>query len=365
MFPPYIYRPTYLLIASVFSIFCFTRYRNKNPNSIYNGNTNGAVILALFYVFFIGLRPVTGKGLSSAFGDTVNYISYYHSMAGGPFVFAFDTENLVFDNLFAWWAAMDLGISSFFLLCAFIYFFVAYLAIAKMCPCNQYAVFLVFLTAFSAYSASVNAVKAGVAGSIFLLAIAYNKDYKISIPLLLLSYGFHHSMIVPVVAFFCCSIVKKINYYYIIWLFSLLIAFAHITFFQTLFAGFTDEHGAEYLLTIGSEWGGRSTGFRFDFVLYGAMPLVMGWYALKKRRVTDELYKFLLRIYILTNAVWLLCMYAQFTNRIAYLSWFMYPIVLVYPCTLSEFGRDRYKIFSTVALLHLLFTLFMEIIYYS
>ena len=60
----------------------------------------------------------------------------------------------------------------------------------------------------------------------------------------------------------------------------------------------------------------------------------------------------------------MLCMYANFTNRIAYLSWFLYPIVLIYPYLNEDWGVNKYKIFSMVVFLHLSFTLFMSVIYY-
>lgn len=363
MFPPYIYQPTYLIVATILALICFFQYKHRNGTT--NRNVIGGFLLTAFYVLFIGLRPTTGSGLSSAFGDTVNYISRYNFLLGSPFIFSFDTENLIFDNLFAWWASVDLGITPFFLLCSFLYFACAYMAIVKMFPNDRYAVMLVFLTAFSAYGASVNAVKAGVAGSIFLLALAYRRNLAISIPLVLISLGFHHSMIVLVAAYVCCLFSHKPKYYYYFWFFCLAMSVLHITTFQVFFAGFTDDHGASYLMTIDKDWGGKSTGFRLDFVLYSAMPLIMGWYAFKKRHIEDKLYKVILCIYIFSNAIWLLCMYAQFTNRIAYLSWFMYPIVLVYPCLLPEFGQDRNRVFAKVAGLHLAFTLFMEVIFYA
>ena len=75
------------------------------------------------------------------------------------------------------------------------------------------------------------------------------------------------------------------------------------------------------------------------------------------------LYKDLLNLYLCTNGVWMLCMYANFTNRIAYLSWFLYPIVLIYPFLNEELGPQRYRQFSKVMLCHLAFTLFMAFIY--
>lgn len=112
--------------------------------------------------------------------------------------------------------------------------------------------------------------------------------------------------------------------------------------------------------------GGGKSGFRIDFVIYSVMPVLMGYFVKYKYKLEDKLYDVILNIYLVTNGVWMLCMYAQFTNRIAYLSWCMYPIVLVYPCFAIDnqthpLVANRNKIIG----LHLTFTLFMEFIYYA
>ena len=68
---------------------------------------------------------------------------------------------------------------------------------------------------------------------------------------------------------------------------------------------------------------------------------------------------------MLINGLWLLCMYANFTNRIAALSWLLYPIVLIYPYfSVNIQIKNKNKTFSVVMAVHLLFTLFMAVVYY-
>ena len=144
-----------------------------------------------------------------------------------------------------------------------------------------------------------------------------------------------------------------------------MMAAAHVSFFAEFFSGFTTEHGAEYLLSDSADDGTKG-GFRIDFILYSAIPVLVGWYAVfKKKMHLSNLYKNLLNLYLCLNGVWMLCMYAAFTNRIAYLSWFLYPIVLVYPFLQEDWGKGRYRTFSMVMLGHLGFTLFMSIVYYG
>ena len=170
-------------------------------------------------------------------------------------------------------------------------------------------------------------------------------------------------MILCVAAYVVVSIYRNPKVYLLFWLFCLLIALLHIGFFQELFAGMTDESGTNYL-TSTEDWGGNS-GFRYDFVLYSATPVVVGWWIIFKKKIMSARYNFLLNMYLLTNGIWMLCMYASFTNRIAYLSWFMLPIVLIYPFINEKISPRQNKYLSRIALAHLSFTLFMAFIYYS
>ena len=175
-------------------------------------------------------------------------------------------------------------------------------------------------------------------------------------------------MKLPIVAFILASLYKNPKMYLAVWGMCVLISLAHITWFQNLFAQISadngDASGANYLL--GSDangWGGKS-GFRYDFVLYSAMPIWVGYYALYKKKIKSASYNFVLNTYTVLNSVWMLCMYAEFTNRIAYLSWFMYPFVLIYPLVCENWGIQKYRTLSKIMLYHLGFTLFMQIIYY-
>ncbi len=100
-------------------------------------------------------------------------------------------------------------------------------------------------------------------------------------------------------------------------------------------------------------------------MLYSAMPVWVGYIAKYKKNIQSKMYDTLLYTYITTNAVWMLCMYASFTNRIAYLSWLLYPVVLIYPFFDEKFGKDRYRMVAKVTMYHLCFTLFMDLIYYG
>ena len=363
MIPAEYYQTIYLIIVSLMTLGVYNQYANRNGLREFKHSNLDIVAggLALFMALFIGLRPV-----SVVFADMINYADWYDILyEGAAFYFNRDTENLLFDNLFAWWGSEWLGYTSFFVFVAAIYFGAAYLGLRKLFPNHRLTAFLVFLAALSTFSYGTNGIKAGAAASLFILAMGYRENLKVCIPLVLLSWGFHHSMIMVVAGFVLTLFVKNPKYYLYGWCICFLLAAAHITAFAHFFSGFTTEHGAGYLLT---ESGVRDAqgGFRIDFILYSAMPVLVGWYAVFKKRMNlSPLYKDLLNLYVCLNGTWMLCMYASFTNRIAYLSWFLYPIVLIYPFLQEPWGRNRYKIFGWVMLGHLGFTLFMNIIYYG
>lgn len=362
MIPASLYHGVYLILVTILTLVVYSQYQRRNGLREFTFSRTDALVavLVVFLILFIGLRPVSGR----YFVDMANYVMHYDVLYDGTtFVFDWDTENKIFDNLFAWWGSMRLGYTSFFVFVAAIYFGGAYLGLRKLFPNHRLAAFLVFLAALSTFSYGVNGIKAGAATSLFILAMGYRENLKVCIPLVLLSWGFHHSMIMVVAGFVLTLFVKNPKWYLFGWSLCLLLAAAHVTAFAQFFSGFTTEHGAEYLLTEGGNEGTKG-GFRIDFILYSAMPVLVGWYAVfKKRMHLTPLYKNLLNLYLCLNGTWLLCMYANFTNRIAYLSWFLYSIVLIYPFLQEQWGKSRYKIFGGMMLAHLGFTLFMNIFF--
>lgn len=367
------YYTIYLFVVTIITLNVYSRYKTRKVsviNTTYSPSESWAssvpcLVLAILLVLFIGLRPVS----YAYFGDMGNYVQFYHSFYEGvPFYFDSEAENPIWDNWWALWGSLELGTESFFVLSAGIYFIGTYVFCRKVFPSDTLLAYLFFLAAFSTFSYTTNGCKAGNAATIFLLAIAYKDNLFLCVPILFISLGFHHSMKLPIVAFIMVYLYKNPKMYIYVWVFCVLISLAHITFFQNLFAQISadngDDHGANYLN--GNDmngWGGKS-GFRYDFVLYSAMPVLVGYYAIFKKKIESKNYNFILNLYLLLNSVWMLCMYAEFTNRIAYLSWFMYPFVLIYPILKEDWGEYKYRTLSKIMLCHLGFTLFMQIIYY-
>lgn len=362
MIPAELYEYIYIIVIAFLSFPVLKQYRRMD-DSDYGINhahfRNQEIWLVVILILFIGLRPV-----DKVFVDTL----YYHDVIENRAIqfngFDFDVENLLFDNVMYYFSYMHLDYQIFFIIISLIYFGGYYLVSKKLFPCDTYFAFLVFLSAFSTFSYSVNGIKAGAASSIFMLGLAYKEKRLLSILLVLLSWGIHHSMSFPIAVYIVVFFFNKPKYFFYFWILCLFMAIFHITTFQELFSNYADEKGAEYLMSSGEDWKGKG-GLRLDLIIYSSMPVLLGWYATQKLKIKNEKYNFLLCYYLLSNAIWMLCMYVNYNNRIAYLSWFVYPFILIYPVLECEWKQSRYKDVAKYAKYHLLFTLFMVLIYYG
>lgn len=354
------YRIIYDIIVLIATLIIIVTF-NSNK-AIFKKNRYSDRILfwfAAFFALFIGLRPV-----SLEFVDMVSYAFRLDWHRSSTFVFTMDTDNKIFDNLMLYASAKQWSKALFFLVISSIYFICTYFAIKRLFKTNSFAAYVVWLGSFSTFSYGVNGIKAGAAAAVFLLAISFYDKKYLSVLLSLVSVGFHHSMILCVLAYIAVILFKKSNYYLAFWCICLLISAIHVTYFQELFGSMTSEHDSSYLLTFDGENFGGKGGFRFDFVLYSLFPIIIGYIALFKKRLKSRRYSIIYNFYLLTNGIWMLCMYASFTNRIAYLSWFIYPVVLSYPLLEMKWGRNQYKVMSLIVAFNLFFTLFMTYVYY-
>lgn len=360
------YQPIYLILVTVFSIVYYNKY-TSSKKVVYD-NKRLAIFLAILFSIFIGLRPPF-----DILSDTGGLVIYYQSVANDFFEFTWDTDNFVFDNLLWGMSAFGFDYSIWLTFVASIYFFGRYIAYKKIFPNNTNIAFLVFLGAFITYSSATNGFKAGAASSLFVCAVAYKDTLRVAIPFLFLAVGMHHAMLVCVIAYIIAYFYKKQKIYYCIWLISLLLAIAHVTYFQNLLGTISPDEKAGSYLSLDSHldsvsWRG---GMRYDFALYSAIPIIQSWWHRRRYNFISDRYTFILNLYMLLNSVWMLCMYANFTNRIAALSWALYPIVIMLPYVEKKEGIEVYgtygsnKAISKVLLYNLLFTLFMEVVYYG
>ena len=358
----YIY--IYLALITTLSVFTGRKYlhytndRLTAPAPAGSSQRLYALILCAVLIFFIGLRPL-GVG-----GDMFLYNQWYESWYGATYRLCSNKENFIFNNILRIMSCAGIPVKIFFLFISAIYFGAMFLACRKLFPKDTLFSFLIYLGAFSTFAYAANGMRGGAAASLVLLGIAYHDKLWICILLLFSGLAFHHSMLLPVCSFIVCYFFHKPVWFIAGWGLSLMISTLHVNIFNHLFASLPFNQLKGYLTNNELVTSHYYTGFRLDFILYSSSAVILGYWTILKG-YKSKFFNILYCTYLLANSLWMLCMYANYTNRIAYLSWILLPIVIIYPFFDKPFVNEQYKKAVIVAGAHLGFTLFMQLIYYG
>jgi hypothetical protein len=358
----HLYLPIYRFISIVLTIYYYSRL-NRGFGLDYNKKRRYGLILfyAIAFIIVVGLRPISGY----YFGDTINYARIFNLLQGDPVKPNSESEWIF--NYITWWCAQRMDVHSYFLLIEILYIVPVLIACRKICPNNPDVMMLFFMTAFSFFSYGTNGIRNGMACSLVILAIAFAYDKKkrkllISLLLAFIAYGCHKSTALPILAMLICLFFKNTKLLIYFWILSIVISLVAGSQVEAFFTslGFDDRMDI-YSSSNSDESLFSSTGFRWDFLLYSAMPILLGWYIISKRGIVNEKYSYLLNVYILCNSFWVMMIRASYSNRFAYLSWFLYPIVLAYPLLSFKVFQDKNN--SKVAWIlvaHTAFTIIMS-----
>lgn len=360
MFAAQLYESIYLIIVTILAMIVtlqYLPYTNERLTEKYNQSPFPALIIAILFALFIGYRPQSG-----VFIDMMNYETHYNYYSYENFEFTLDTDNFIFDNFEKYIACNEYDLRILFVTMAFIYFLGMFIAFKKMFPKDILFTLIMYLGSFSTFSYGTNGIKAGAAASVFLIALAYRRQIILMALLCFISLGLHHSMILPIAGLGITLLYNKPKPYLLFWIICIGIAAMHITVFQEFFNSIADEQGQEYLSEVDGEF---NHGFRPDFIFYSSFPIIAGGYAIFKLNYKSSFYFTLYNTYLIVNAIWLLCMYAEFPNRIAYLSWQISPIVMIYPYLDKPFCKDQYRKALMVFWINIVFTIAMDVIYYG
>ncbi len=365
MLNPALYSSIYLygiILLSFFTAITLSRkgYIQLQKNS---HTTIFATVLCLILIFFLGQRPA-----SFLFGDSYLYRHVFNLYKTGAFATTEDAAEWLWAKI-TYFCAQNYDTSTYLTIIEAGYFGLALLACYKLTPQSTLVTFLFFLGAFSTYTYGVNGIRNGLACSITLCAIAFlstsHKYLPLAIVLSIAAMGIHRSTLLPVAALFASTyFVRSFKTAYYFWIASIFISLVAGGAVTALFGslGF-DDRFSHYAM--GSIDAGKfsHTGFRWDFLIYSMMPIVLGYYTVIKRGIYDRTYLILLNTYTLANAFWVMVIRANYSNRFAYLSWFMYPVVLAYPLLkLDIWGPEQGKRLAQIMLAQVAFTWIMGLI---
>lgn len=342
-------------------------------DTVLNGeNSSNQIIAAIFtivIIFYIGFRPISGR----YFVDMPLYAHTYNNIYDGAFGGTQDRRGEWF-FYYIGNTCKRLGLidREYFFVIAAIYFGLMVAACWRLMRNNMFVAMLFCFISLSCFAFGTNGIRNGSATSLMMLAITFlNKEKKwnlaIAATLMFLSIGIHKSMTLPafcaVVAFFLNREPRYAIGFWIASIFISAVAGNYVTqFFINL--GFDDRmeryaHLDEFGEVIESR--NEKGGFRIDFILYSMMPIVMAWYVTIKRNFKDSMYNIIACTYILANAFWVMVIRSEQSNRFAYLSWFLYPIVIAYPLLRMNIWENQDRKVALILFLYASFTIFMFI----
>ena len=380
----------YYWAVFLFCLFLYFNYSGSDncdkllkKNSMYP-----ALILTLFLMVYMGLRPV-----SHTFGDTVNY-AWGYKLANGSAFFKIDFDKeWLWDFIMLTCKQSGFTVNMWFLVIEIGYLGFVFLGLRKLLHENPWMAMLFFLSAFSTFTFGTNGIRNGLACSmvVFAFAIAANKGVGQLIQagiVLVLAFGIHRSTALPIIAFFVASyLIKSPKFAIGFWVASIGLSLVLGGFFTNFFMGLGfDDRMTSYATSMEQNKDQFSqTGFRWDFLLYSAMPVWLTWYICKKvdeeralygetqeeietgvpgaGRIADahsmRVFYILSTTYMLANSFWVMVNKAAFSNRFAYLSWFMYPVVIAYAVIRLHIWEDQDKKAGLILVAHAGFTILM------
>ena len=333
----------------------------KNTVSL---NAMWGVIFTTLLILYMGLRPV----MTHYFGDTVNYAKGFYKVANSiePYSWKMETEWL-FYNIMNWFAKFS-DIHLFFLFCATIYIGSLWLAMIRIFKNYYYIPFLIILSMFTFWQYGVNGIRNGIGASLFILAMTYVNKPLIMIGLAIIATGFHKSVFLMIAGSGIAWFIKNSYYYIVGWFASVFISYIAGMRIQNYLATLNfvgeDDRFSGYLT--GNNQIGEivqmSMVFRWDFLAYSSMAVAVGYYFILKRHFKDEYYHWIYNTFLITNAFWVLVIRATYSNRFAQISWFIMPIVLIYPFMRQRFWTNHEKMLGYAILFFYVFTFYFNIL---
>ncbi|CAM1339446.1 EpsG family protein [Tenacibaculum aestuarii] len=345
------YTPIFFYTILLVVLFTFLELLTKGILKIKYG-----LLLVFAIVLYMGLRPISGF----YFGDTSTYAQIFERYQNG---FAITTTKDVVFHYFTMFCSTIMGVHSFFLICAFIYVFPLYLVSKKWFKQYWFYAFLLLVASFSFWAGGVNGVRNSMAGSLFLLGISRDKRL-FQFLWILMAISFHKSMLLPTMGFVLAQFYNKPKHMIIFWLLCIPLSLIAGESWEVFFANLGFEDDRLSYLTQGNVNDDKfsSTGFRWDFLLYSSCAVYAGWYFIVKKGFNDKIYNWLFITYLVANAFWILVIRANFSNRFAYLSWFMMALVIVYPFLKERIIKQQSMKLGLIIVIYFAFTFFMNVI---
>ena len=217
------------------------------------------------------------------------------------------------------------------------------------------------------FTVGVNGLRNGLACHLVLLGTSFLLDDK-WVPgalVFLVAFGIHRSTLLPIAAILTgLFLMRNVRYVIIFWFASIFISLVAGGAITSFFSGLGfDDRMTQYTTTSDMSQFSR-VGFRWDFLLYSAAPIALAWYVCVIKNIQDNWYNVICTAYGLCNAFWIMVIRSSFSNRFAYLSWFLYPLVFAYPLVNMPVQNNQDRLTGWCLIAYAGFSAFMWFIFW-
>lgn len=291
MIPIQYYSSVYFITLSIVvltMIMPLLQYRFPRQYSAATNNRLSIIILFIT-ILFIGFRDPWASSIY--LGDTGAYTRMFEIITVDKLL---ESKDYGFD-LFMYLCSKIMTVQWFYVLCAVLYVVLPYLAFRKWFNQRAWIALLVYVSAMSFWAFGVNGLRNGLGAAFFIYGVSFfRQPLKMAI-WLVLSVGFHKSMLLPVVAFLMTFFIKKTKLLITVWVVAIPIAFFVGNNLESLITDFFgsigfDDKRATTLFSDEADGMVLARSFRFDFILYSSAAVFLGHFYIVKKKFNDILY---------------------------------------------------------------------------
>lgn len=363
----YEYWGYFILIMSF--AYMFVLYSKSTDDLLYGSDIRitGWVLVCMTILYF-GLRPVDKYGDSALYSTIFGLVQkgIWERLPGVQTEWLWSKIEMFFINNSTnqmWFLFIDtvyVGGIAYFCRKVFSYHFLTAL--------------LFSFTAMSFFTYGTNGLRQGFATSLAMIAFPLivnpreGVDDKYQTPfrsivagatILLLSASIHRSNIALVAGVIAVCFLRNVKTNVIIWFCAIIVGFVLKDVFINLLSSVTGDFRLEYYSSEENYSIYGAARFRWDFILYSFVPIAIGYLMVIKYGIKDRFYIWLLNLYIIVNAGWVVINNISYSNRIAYISWILYPALLLYPFVKFDFSDNQGKILAIMLIVYAVFAYIM------
>jgi hypothetical protein len=330
----------------------------EDKNNLSFMNSIG-VFCVVFILLYMGLRPLSGF----YFMDMATYAQSFNGyLMGDPI----EERKDIYFEYFIRFCTTIMTLDVFFMMCAVLYIVPLYIATKRIFKDYWFYAFLMLIISLSFWAYGTNGIRNGIATSLILLALSFYDKKIIMAIILIIALGFHKSTILVIGAIAVTYFYRNTKWIFYFWFISIFLSLALGGFWENFFLSLglgEEQRITGYFNTDQDELDiAVKVGFRWDFLIYSASGVFAGWYFIIKKKFADQFYHQLFNIYLITNSIWILVIRANFSNRFAYMSWFMLGIVIVYPLLKNQFFYKQNVVVARIILMYFAITFLLNVI---